>query len=457
MDDIRQWHMMFAILVAATIHTLAVTLYLAFVRPPAKPLLPPPVIFLRSPPPPAVTLPPEITTPPDADIPPVAAPAYDPDLPAVTLRRAEEPPPPEPLVEKKPLEPLDLTQFEVLPPPEPLDLPQLEVLPPDEPVPVPQAKPAPPPVAAAPVPRPAPLARREALNAPPTGATSAQSSPSAGTVRWPEKVEDLSPVQKQQLLNEYYIDDKSNWKDWYETRDDAVRGLNMGFVDTTAPPDFVDLEERLDLQPPDWDPHEGPLTVQELEETLKKLVASGLEKVLGRKIDRVSALTYAERQRLLQAYYKDDPRWAIGIVDPNAPPDFIDLEERPDLQPPDWDPHEGPLTVQYLNATLEKLVKLGAQYMIGRDVRAARDLTYGERQVILEKYFGKDPRWQIGVIDPTAPLDEIELQNERKDLRPAEWDPHESPRTIQEMEQTLHKMLDRKLEDQKARDAAGGH
>jgi hypothetical protein len=449
MDDIRQWHVMFAILVAATIHTVAVTLYLAFVRPAASPILPPPLIFLRSPPPPAVTLPPEIATPPDADIPPIAAPAYDPDLPSVTLRRAEEPPPPEPVVEKKPPEPLDLTQFEVLPPrkPEPLDLTQFEVLPPDKPVPVPKAKLAPPQIAAAPVPQPAPLARREALAAKTPNLSAAKGAPLPSGIRWPEKVEDLTPAQKHQLLTEYYVDDKSNWEPWHRNRDDAWRRLDLGFVDPTAPPDFVDLEERLDLRPPNWDPHEGPRTGQELEETLRKLVAAGTRRMLGVDVASVNALTYAQRQKLLRTHYKDDPRWAIGIVDPTAPPDFIDLEERQDLRPLNWDPHEGPLTVQDLNAALEKLVQLGTQQFIGRTVRSAKELSYGERQIILEKYYGKDPRWQIGIIDPTVPPDLLDL-GERQDVSGGGYIEEESPLTVQEVEETLKKMLTRKLEEQ---------
>lgn len=461
MDDIRQWHLMFAVLVAATIHTVAVTLYLSLVRPPANPVLPPTIVFLQSPPPPAVILPPEPQTPPDADIPPIAAPAYDPNLPSVTLRRAEEPPPPEPvtIVEPEPV-PLPEPVPEPLPKPEPLDLTQFEDLPPDEPAPIPQAKPTPPQIAAAPIPRAAPLARREASAEPnsnaPSGPATTRSSPSADSVPWPAKVEDLSPIQKQQLLTEFYVDDKSNWEPWYESRDDAWRRLDMGFYDPTAPLDTLDLQERQDLQPIGWDENEGPLTVQELEETLKKLVASGLESVLGRKVERVSALTQVERQRLLKAHYKDDPRWAIGIVDPQAGDDVHEIHGRDwVLQPIGWDENATPLTVQEVEAALEKLVKLGTTFMIGRDVRSAKALTHEERQIILKNYFGDNLRWHLGVIDPTVPPDHIDLSDpSHQHLRASGWDREESPYSIQEIEQTLKKMLDRKLKEQKARDAS---
>jgi hypothetical protein len=101
-------------------------------------------------------------------------------------------------------------------------------------------------------------------------------------------------------------------------------------------------------------------------------------------------------------------------------------------------------------------VKLGTAYMIGRDVRSAKALTHEERQIILKKYFGDNLRWQLGVIDPSVPPDYIDVADPSgQHLRPAGWDPHESPLSIQEIEQTLRKMLDRKLEEQKARDAAG--
>lgn len=463
MDDIRQWHLMFAILVAATIHTVAMTLYLSLVRAPAKPVLPPPIVFLQSPPPPAVTLPPEPQTPPDADIPPIEAPAYDPDLPSVTLRRAEEPPPPAPLtiVEPEPIplpEPIPEPQLK----PEPLDLTQFEDLPPDEPIPVPKAKPAPPQIAAVPVPPAVSRARRNAPNIAAinarTGTPSGSPSTTTAEFRWPEKVEDLSPTLKQQLLTEYYVDDKSNWEPWYESRDDAWRRLNMGFFDPTAPLDHIDLQDPSNQarRPPNWDPNEGPLTVQDLEETLKTLVAAGTMALLGRDVKAVKDLRYAERQKLLKRHYADDPRWAIGIVDPKAQPDHIDMDDNVVGRPLNWNPHEGPLTVQELEATLEKLVALGTTPFIGRNVRSAKELTYGERQDILERYYGKDPRWKIGIIDPTVPPDHIDIGDpSHQHVRPTGWDREESPYSIQEIEETLKKMLDRKLKEQGAPDSSG--
>lgn len=457
MDDIRNRHILLAVLAAATVHAVAMTVYLSRLHLSVPPLPSrPPVILLQSPPPPAAVLP---ETPPDAsalqsmaNTKPIEAPPYDPDLPSVTFLKPQEtpvmeefetvitplpepapPPKPEPAPQPEP-KPVDLTQFEV---------PQIE------PVPVPPPKPARPrtQTAVKPVPRTSP--RPAAANGPGVN-TAATAPPGTGTgaagVPWPRRVEQLSATQRKELLTEYYVDDKSHWEPWHETREDAIRRLNMGFVDPTAPLDEIDLADPSNayLRPPDWDPNEGPLTVQELEETLKKLVAAGTKAVIGRDVGSVDDLRYSERQKLLKKHYAKDPRWRIGVVDPKASLDEIELADpsRQADRPLSWDPHEGPLTVQELEATLEKLVALGTMHIIGRNVHTVRELTYGEKQDILRRYYKDDPRWAIGVVDTSAPLDNLNPK-EMKFLR-------DTALTIQEVEETLRKMLDKKLREQDA-------
>jgi len=452
MDDIQQRHVLLAVLAAATVHAVAMTVYLSTRH--AVPPLPlrPPLILLQSPPPPPAALPQASTPQPTAPAKPIEAPAYDPELPSVTLRKAEEtpvmeefetvitplpepapPPKPEPVPEPKPL---DLTQFEV---------PQIA------PVPVPRPKPAPPRPrmsATAPVPRAAPRLPGETGETT-AGAAAASIGKSTSAVPWPHNVEQLTPVQKQELLAEYYVDDKSHWEPWYETRDDAQRRLDMGFVDPTAPLDEIDLQDpsNAHLRPPNWDPNEGPLTVQELEETLKKLVAAGTKAVLGRDVASVKDLRYSERQKLLKKHYAKDPRWAIGVVDPKAGADQVDLEDPAYAadRPLNWDPNEGPLTVQELEATLEKLVRLGTQQIIGRKVRSVRELTNDERQDILHLYYKDDPRWKIGVVDPNARPDLIDLDSDLNEYL------RETPLTVQEVDETLREMLGKKLQEQEGR------
>jgi hypothetical protein len=185
-----------------------------------------------------------------------------------------------------------------------------------------------------------------------------------------------------------------------------------------------------------------------LEETLKKMVAAGTKAIIGRDVASVKDLRYSERQKMLRKHYAKDPRWKIGVVDPKAGPDHIDLAD-PAYQadrPLNWNPHEGPLTVQELEATLEKLVQLGTQPFIGRKVHTVRELTYEERQDILHRYYADDPRWKIGVVDPKAGDDLI-----AKDADGLTAYLRETPLTVQEVDETLHKLLDKKLRAQDGR------
>ncbi len=88
-------------------------------------------------------------------------------------------------------------------------------------------------------------------------------------------------------------------------------------------------------------------------------------------------------------------------------------------------------------------MQLGTQQIIGRKVRSVRELTNDERQDHPASYItSDDPRWKIGVVDPNAPPDLIDLDsNLSKYLR-------ETPLTIQEVDETLRKMLDKKLQEQ---------
>ena len=438
MQDIRQWQMLFAILVAATIHTVAITVYMALTNPLEIEKILPPIILLRSPPPPPAPIPPQAQ--PQAADKPQYAPAFDPDLPSITLYEPAEPEP----------APLDLTQLEVPvvepvpevepePKPQPLDLTQFEV-PVTEPVPVPQRKPPPPRVAKTPAPPP-PASQRSAPSA----------APASAAVHWPERVDLLTTAQQRQLLTEYYVDDKSKWDPAFTSRDDAIRYLDMGFIDPSAPQDYIVLEDNPAYLAPGVDPHEGPLTMQELEETLARLVAAGTKRFIGRDASSVFNLSYAERQAILKAHYADDPRWAIGVIDTRAP----DNSGVYGLASSETDVSEtSPLTVQELNETLARLVKWGTMPIIGRKVASVADLADGERQAILENYYGKDPRWQVGVIDTAAPPDYLEAMDPQNEAGAgSEFFETASPRTIRERDAALREMLEKKLKEQKARDA----
>ncbi len=81
MDDIQQRHVLLAVLAAATVHAVAMTVYLSALHPTAPPPLPPRLILLQSPPPPPAALPTsERCRNPTAPAKPIEAPAYDPEL-----------------------------------------------------------------------------------------------------------------------------------------------------------------------------------------------------------------------------------------------------------------------------------------------------------------------------------------------------------------------------------------
>jgi hypothetical protein len=444
MDDIRQWHIGVAILVAAAIHALSTGLYLSLLRPAPTPTLPPPLIVRLPPPasaPPAIRQElPAVAMPQPAPPPvPVPLPAPMPALPTIALPETEEPPP---AVEPEPTpQPLDLTQF---------DLPEVAM------VPVPRPKPAPPPVQAVPAPAPRPAAPPVA--APPVAAeTSPQTArpvqrTATGRIiaRWPRHVEELSPTQRRRLLEEHYIDNKANWQPWYESRDDAWRRLNMGFADPTAPYDIIDLMDpsNRDKRPPGWDINVGPITMQEAEAALKEMVAAGTKAIIGRDVKSINNLSFRERNVLLKERFGNDHRWMVGFVDPKAKKHYLEKEAESAIaeaigmtQPP--------LTVQEIEETLDRLVALGTGHVIGRNAETADELNDGERDALLRKYYENDPRWERGVIDPTVPLDHLDPAL----IKPAGWDENEAALTIQEVEETLRNMLEQKLREQ---DAAGG-
>jgi hypothetical protein len=430
MDDIRQWHIGLAILVAAAIHAVSTGLYLTLQRPTPATFPPPPLIVRLPPAPPAIRqeLPAVAMPRPPAPV-PVPLPAPEPALPTVALPETEEPPPAEPVPVPAP-QPLDLTQF---------DLPEIAT------VPVPRPKPAPPAVAAAPA---APAQTQAPAAAPATTLPSGRK-----LARWPRRVEELSPTQRRRLLEEHYIDNKATWEPWYKNRDDAWRRLNMGFADPTAPYDIIDLMDpsNRDKRPPGWDINVGPITVQEAETALKEMVAAGTKAIIGRDVKSINNLSFRERNVLLKQRFGDDHRWMVGFVDPKAKPDYLAREgESGGINFANPNGMLAPLTVQEIEETLDRIVALGTGHVIGRNVETADDLNDGERNALLKKYYENDPRWEFGVIDPTVPVDHLDqsLGN-----HPADRDLNEAVLTIQEVEETLRKMLEQKLREQ---DAAGG-
>jgi hypothetical protein len=442
MDDIRQWHIGVAILVAAAIHALSTGLYLSLLRPAPTPTLPPPLIVRLPPPapaPPAIQQElPAVAMPQPAPPPvPVPLPAPMPALPTVALPETEEPPP---AVEPEPVptpQPLDLTQF---------DLPEVAT------VPVPRPKPAPPAVAAAPVAPPKPAAPAVPPQAQaPAAAPQATSPTGQKLARWPRRVEELSPTQRRRLLEEYYVENKANWQPWYESRDDAWRRLNMGFANPKAPYDIIDMIEpsRRDLLPPGFDINVGPLTVQEGEEALNEMIAAGTKAIIGRDVKSINNLSFRERHVLLEKRFGDDHRWMVGFVDPKAKKHYLEQEGNANSIAASIGMTQPPLTVQEIEETLDRLVALGTGHVIGRNVETADELNDGERDALLQKYYENDPRWARGTIDPTVPLDHLDPAT----LGPSRKVFTDTVLTIQEVEETLRNMLEQKLREQ---DAAGG-
>lgn len=265
---------------------------------------------------------------------------------------------------------------------------------------------------------------------------------------WPSRIEALSPTQRQRLLHEHYLDNKSNWAGWYKSRDDAWRRLNMGFADPKAKLNQVDLMDpsNKDKRPLGWDINEGPLTVQELEAALKEMVAAGTKALIGRDVKSINNLSHRERHILLERRFGNDPRWLVGIVDPKAKPDHLAREDY-GVNSAGMQNYVAPLTVQEVEETLDRLVALGTGHVIGRNVATADELNDGERDALLKKYYENDPRWELGIIDPTVPVDHLD---ESLGKNPAKRDPNEPVLTIQEVEETLRKLLEQKLREQSA-------
>jgi hypothetical protein len=436
----RDWHTAAAVLFSAAIHAVVAAFYLSMA--PSVPLPEPPAPVLEvdlaalDPPPPEPQ--PQQEPPPPAPPPRAQAPAPAPP--------AALPPPPSPV--PSPVPPAAAAPEIPPPPPAPepaLDLPPVPAQPDSAevvlvPAPVPRAKPAAP--AAAPAPKPA------AVTAAPPASESSPAKPAAPsgskTATWPSRVENLTPSQRKQLLTEHYIDNKANWADWYQSKDDAWRRLNMGFVDPKSGPDYIDMEGTYKRsRPAGWTDHMGPFTVQELEKALKEMVAAGTKDIIGRDVASIVNLTYRERQILLKKRFPDDPRWLIGVVNPKAPPDYMDrVRSTPSFEEP-----VVPLTVQDLEETLRRQVVSGTAGIIGRDVASVDELNDGERDAILEKHYKNDPRWEYGIVDPKAPPDHIDLlSGDAK--HPPGWTPNEAVLTVQEIEETLKMMLDKKLAEQ---------
>ena len=98
---------------------------------------------------------------------------------------------------------------------------------------------------------------------------------------------------------------------------------------------------------------------------------------------------------------------------------------------------------------MTKAVASGTAGVIGRNVAAVDELNDAERDAILEKHYKNDPRWEYGIVDPTAPPDHIDLL--QKDAKhPPGWNSNEAVLTIQEIEETLKMMLDKKPAEQSA-------
>ena len=359
--DIRVWHLQFAVLVAATIHVVIVTAYLNLPSFRTAPPPPPPTIVLRDTPPPAKPTPPDVKrrlpavpiTRPQARTPP-PTPAK-PVLPQVTLPKSEEPP--------IPVEPEPFLDFA----PEPLPI--------ETPAPVPKPKPAAPP--------------KQVAETKPLEKAATPPSDSAESKDPPRTIEDLTPSEKQTMLEEYYLDRKENWNPLFENRDHAWAWLDLGVIDPTAPETQPEvylegLNQFMDVhgpQPGEVDPtakesnpelyeesdtqfaaHDGPLTVQEIEATLKSAVSWGTQQIIGRNVEDVKDLTAGERQALIDHYYRDDPRLAQGIIDPTSPPDMIALcsdEEYGHLAPTQRDEfcNLSPPTKQEIEETLKKMLR----------------------------------------------------------------------------------------------------
>lgn len=266
--------------------------------------------------------------------------------------------------------------------------------------------------------------------------------------QWPSRIEELSPTQRQRLLHEHYLDDKANWAGRYASRDDAWRRLNMGFADPKAKLNQVDLMDpsNKDKRPIGWDINQGPLTVQELEAALKEMVAAGTKALIGRDVKSINNLSHRERHILLERRFGNDPRWLVGIVDPKAKPDHLAREDY-GVNSAGMQNYVAPLTVQEVEETLDRLVALGTGHVIGRNVATADELNDGERDALLKKYYENDPRWELGIIDPTVPVDHLD---ESLGKNPAKRDPNEPVLTIQEVEETLRKLLEQKLREQSA-------
>ena len=316
-------------------------------------------------------------------------------------------------------------------------------------MPVPRAKPtyrAQPPSATPPRTAAVTPAAPQLRESPPRATAAPTPRVASKTARWPSRIENLTPSQRKQLLNEYYIDNKANWADWYQSKDDAWRRLNMGFVDPKAAPDYIDMQGSYkSSRPAGWTDHMGPFTVQELEKALKEMVAAGTKQFIGRDVASVVNLTYRERQILLKRRFPNDPRWLIGIVNPEAPPDYMDKGRRP----VNFAKPIVPLTVQDLEETLKQAVASGTAGVIGRNVASADELNDSERDAILKEHYKDDPRWEYGIVDPTAPPDHIDLLSGDRDHPPG-WNPNEAVLTVQEIDETLQKMLNQKLAKQNA-------
>lgn len=365
--DIRFWHVPSAIIAAAAVHVFGITLYLHAMPTRSTSTPPPSILVLGAPPPPRPT-PPEVRqqlpavplTTPKALAPPPPEPIdLVPDLPMVPIPKVEEPPvPTEPEPE----------------PPKPAPVETAEA------VPVPQRKPAPPkrPVATVAPPTPSPAA--------PAAPASSATTAATGT----RTIADLTPAEKEEMLTEFYVNRKENWLPSFTSPLHARAWLDLGFIDPKGiedrPEVYADgLNQFMDVHGPlpgAVDPdapltiqekegilgngffdESGPLTVQEVDADLTKLIALGTERFIGRAVKSIRKLTARERGALIEQLYKDDPRWEHGIVDPNADPDLVDMCFEGGLKHLLPTGHEldfceiAPLTVYEVEATLKKMLR----------------------------------------------------------------------------------------------------
>lgn len=303
LDDIRPWHLHLALLVAVTIHTMALTLYLNVLpflsRPPPSA---PPIVVLRTPPPatptqmqqrlPKVALPRAVPRTP----PPVvqSTPAPAPVLPTVALPKPEAPPKPE-------------------------ELPKLE----EPPKPL-EAVPAPKPVTKA-IPVEKKIAEPPARSPSPASAVKTKGSE--------RTVDDLTPAEKHKMLIEYYVDNKNNWPSSVENRDQALAWFGLGFIDPT----WVENQPELYGEGGQNVVDHGPLPGE---------------------VDP----TWVENQPELYGQggqHVDDHGPLPGEVDPTSPPDIIDLcGDRSDLAPTNAGEfcELSPMTVQEARETLKKML-----------------------------------------------------------------------------------------------------